>query len=523
MFILSYSIVILLMIALPVMVGVLLRRKVRVPWALFLMGALTFAGSQAVHLPLNNLLYRMGILPPTGTLAGPPLWRTALILGLTSGLCEELARTAGMAVLKKYRQFEHGLMLGIGHGGFEAMLFGAVLTASGISTLLSIRGEDLGLLGLSAVDMEAVLAQLELLNGSALLALVPLLERMLAMSAHVIFSMIVWQAFQRKNWLYVVLAVIYHAAINFSGVMLPQYTSVSAFWLISFAAMLIPGVVWLSLLGRKEFKPQPVQASFRLEFGVFLIAVKKELLQMWRTQRIIIVAAVFLVFGMMSPALAKFTPQILGSMEGAAMFADLIPEPTVADAMTQFIKNLTQFGFILVILMGMGAVAGEKEKGVAAIILSKPMPRWGFILSKFTAQALVYIVAMIAAGAGALGYTWMLFGAFDLGPFVLLTLLLLLWLLVFVAVTVLGSTVGGSMAAGAGIALGGAVLLLLAGYIPNVVGPLMPGGLVAWAGQLGAGTGAMPTMANGGAVAAALVLIVLLLIGAVAVFEKQEL
>ena len=258
---------------------------------------------------------------------------------------------------------------------------------------------------------------------------------------------------------------------------------------------------------------------FSIEWAAFVTATRKELLQQARTKRLLIVVAVFVLFGLTSPLLAKFTPELLGSIPGAEQFADLIPEPSIADALAQYIKNLTQFGFILAVLLGMGAVAGEKERGTAAMILSKPLPRWAFLLSKFVSQVAVYVLALGIAALGAYYYTFILFGPVDVGSFVLLNLLLLLWLLIFVAVTLLGSVLGKSTSAAGGIGLGGAVLLLLAGSLPKV-GSLAPGGLVTWASQLGAGVD--PVDPNGGAVAMALVIILLSLIGALAAFEAQE-
>ena len=124
---LSYTISILAMLLLPIVLGVLLRRHYRVYWILFVVGTLTFLGSQAVHLPLNSWLADFGLLPESPQLDGAPLWRTALILGLSAGLCEELARAIGYAVVKWARRFEDGVMLGLGHGGIEAMIFGGVL------------------------------------------------------------------------------------------------------------------------------------------------------------------------------------------------------------------------------------------------------------------------------------------------------------------------------------------------------------------------------------------------------------
>ena len=73
MIVFAYSISVLLMIATPVILAVLLRRRFAAPWFLFLAGSATFIGSQIVHIPLNNWLADVGLLPATGTLTGPPL------------------------------------------------------------------------------------------------------------------------------------------------------------------------------------------------------------------------------------------------------------------------------------------------------------------------------------------------------------------------------------------------------------------------------------------------------------------
>jgi ABC-2 type transport system permease protein len=167
----------------------------------------------------------------------------------------------------------------------------------------------------------------------------------------------------------------------------------------------------------------------------------------------------------------------------------------------------------------MNAVAGEKESGTAAMILSKPMPRWAFVLSKFVAQALVYASAFLVAALGAFYYTWLLFGTSDALVFGGINLLLLLWLLTFVGAALLGSVLGSSIAAAAGYGLAISVAFLLAGSIPQY-GQLFPAGLIGWASLLGVNSAAVP--ANGGAIAAAGVLITLCLLWSVALFERQE-
>ncbi len=137
-----YGISIVLAIFLPVIFGTWLRRCFRVTWLLFAVGTVTFIGSQVVHIPLNNLLADWGILSAE-KMSGSSLVLTSLILGLTAGLCEELARTAGYAIMKKYRRVEHGLMLGLGHGGVEAMILVGIMAAGSVAQLFALRGQDL--------------------------------------------------------------------------------------------------------------------------------------------------------------------------------------------------------------------------------------------------------------------------------------------------------------------------------------------------------------------------------------------
>ena len=252
---------------------------------------------------------------------------------------------------------------------------------------------------------------------------------------------------------------------------------------------------------------------------LFFIEFRKELLFQWRTKRVLIIAVVFLLFGMLSPLLAEFTPMILGSIEGAEQFAELIPEPTVNDAYVQYIKNITQFGFILAILTGMGAVASERERRTAAMILSKPLPRWIFLLSKFISQSVVYLLGFFLATFAAYGYTAYIFGPIQFWTFATANLLLFIWLTVFVSLSLLGSTLGKTTAAAAGITLVLTVVVLILGSLPRI-SDYTPGGLIRWAEDM--------LIANSGdsfygALVVSAVLIGITLMLAVVTFEKQEL
>jgi ABC-2 type transport system permease protein len=550
MMILAYSLSILLMVFVAVGLAAWLRRRSSTPWLLFSLGALTFILSQAVHLPLNNWLADVGWLRGQ---AAPnlPLFRLALTLGLSAGLCEELARSAAFALIRRLKpgwlRVQDAIMLGMGHGGIEAMIVG-VVTAATLSSLLPLLNVDMSTLGLEAQQLEVLRLQLASLTGSPLKAVYPLLERLLAISAHVTFSLMVWQAFTpvrgKRGWTYILLAILYHAAVDFIAVWSAETFQGNYFlMMLIFAAVLLPGWVWAIWVIRKHWLPASnavqvkvgyLDGSFGSELRVFWTATRKELHQLWRTKRLLVMGAVFLIFGMGSPLMAKFTPQMLTMIEGAEMFADLIPEPTGGDAMLQYTKNLSQFGFILAVLLAMGLVVGEKERKTIPMILSKPLPRWVFITSKFSSQMLMYLAVFALSSLGAYYYTIILFGSLDFLDFMLLNGLMFLWLLTFVALSLLGSTLGKSTVAAGGIGMGLSVALMLAGSLPRY-GALLPGGLMSWAtalGQRAAGAAAsMPgtgvpsseMISNAGAAVSALVVIVMALVLSIGIFEQQEL
>ncbi len=252
---------------------------------------------------------------------------------------------------------------------------------------------------------------------------------------------------------------------------------------------------------------------------IFWVAVRKELIEQWRSYRLLVVGVVLLVFGLASPLLAKYGPQILRlALPQGEEILKLMPPPTTADAVGQYLKNSSQFGILLALLMAMGAVAQEKDKGTAALMLVKPMPRGVFLLAKFVALGLTFLAGIILAGAACYYYTLLLFETLSLPAWLALNGLLLLFILVYVALTLLCSTLTQSQVVSGGLALGLLVILTALGAVPRV-GDYLPGRLTTWAGELatGSGSSAWP------ALAVSLGLIVAALIAAWLIFERQEL
>ena len=219
---------------------------------------------------------------------------------------------------------------------------------------------------------------------------------------------------------------------------------------------------------------------------IFWVALRKELLEAWRSYRVLMVAVVLVAFGLLSPLLAKLTPEFFKLLPQGEEFARLVPAPTASDAVAQYLKNVSQFGVLLAVLMAMGIVAQEKDKGTAALVLAKPMPRGAFLLAKFVALAVTFLLSLALAGASCYYYTWILFRPLDFTGWLALNGLLWLFLLVYVALTLLCSTVARSQVVAGGLAFAGVVVLSILGAIPRL-GQAMPGQLLTWGTRLAMG------------------------------------
>lgn len=252
-------------------------------------------------------------------------------------------------------------------------------------------------------------------------------------------------------------------------------------------------------------------------FGVFL---RKELREAVRSNRLLVVAAVFLVLGIISPLTAKYTPELLKALgTGQNGVTITFPTPTVVDAIVQYLKNVAGTGIFVAILLPMGMVAREKERGTAAFVLTKPISRAAFLGAKLVALLALLGVGMLLAAIATYMYTAILFKPIDVGGFIGCSLLILLSLVVYGLLTFLGSTLTRSQLAAVGIGLAAWVLISIIGISPPLA-QLTPGGLLEPASALAQGKTPDHLLLS---VAANIVLCALLAALAWFAFRRQEL
>jgi ABC-2 type transport system permease protein len=255
----------------------------------------------------------------------------------------------------------------------------------------------------------------------------------------------------------------------------------------------------------------------------FAILVRKELVESWRTRRLPVVVALFVVVGMISPLTARYLREILQAALGDQPISAPIPDPSALLAVEQLQKNLGQLGALTAIALAMGSVAGELDRGTAALVLAQPVTRGAFLAAKLAAIAVVLGIATLAAGLAALVYTTVLFEPQPIGGWLALTILSWLALTTWAALTFFASAATGSTIAAAGIGFVALVGLSLASVVPTL-DRLLPTGLSTPAMLLA--SGAIATVDAGRlltALVGTLVLIAACLAAAWLTFRHREL
>lgn len=137
------------------------------------------------------------------------------------------------------------------------------------------------------------------------------------------------------------------------------------------------------------------------------LLLKKELLELVRTKKAMVLLIVFGIFGIMNPALAKLTPWMLSLMGQSLAEQGITFGAISVDALTawtQYFKNL-MMEYILILAMFSGIFAQEYQSGTLINLLTKGVSRGKVALSKLLAVLIAWTVCYWLTFLITLGYT----------------------------------------------------------------------------------------------------------------------
>lgn len=192
-------------------------RKYRISWKPILIGLLVFIVFSMILEGLLNQ-YVLGINLYTKAFFGNP-YLYALYVGLAAGVFEEVGRYIGFRyLLKKYYDWKDGIAYGIGHGGIEAILIGALSSFSLIMNAYLVNSGTFDSLiqsenGSTVESLQT--AKDQLINTPAYTYLLSGLERVFAFSQQLGFSLMVLLGVRTRKIKFLLYAILAHAAVDF--------------------------------------------------------------------------------------------------------------------------------------------------------------------------------------------------------------------------------------------------------------------------------------------------------------------
>ena len=247
--------------ALPVAALIVYKLKFRKASLLSaLIGAATFI---LFALVLEQLLHLVMLPVVSGSTAAYVIYGV-----MAAGIFEETGRFISCRLLMKKRSDNvNAVMMGIGHGGIEAILLIGIGTISYISLAALVNSVGVeGIAEMSGITDEANIA---LLNAQAdsiaafsfTTVLATILERILAMTLHISASVIVMKAASVKGklWLYPA-AVLLHALFDVPSA-LYQRQVITSLWVTQLLlAVMAAGAVFAAVKASKINSNEPISA-----------------------------------------------------------------------------------------------------------------------------------------------------------------------------------------------------------------------------------------------------------------------
>ena len=129
--------------------------------------------------------------------------------------------------------------------------------------------------------------------------------------------------------------------------------------------------------------------------------IKKEFTELLRSGRLIILGLLFVLFGIMNPAIAKLTPWLLETMavslaESGMIITDV--KVSAMDSWVQFYKNIPM-GLIAFVLLESSIFTKEYTTGTLVLSLTKGLERYKVVISKTVVLTVLWSICY-----------WMCFG-----------------------------------------------------------------------------------------------------------------
>ncbi len=182
-----------------------------------------------------------------------------------------------------------------------------------------------------------------------------------------------------------------------------------------------------------------------------------EWLRLTRTPRALALTALFVFFGLLEPAVARYQSEIFQHVGGGVTIT--FPPATPAQGISGYNSELTGVGLIVVVAIAASALTFDAHPGLATFLRTRVTNTWMLVAPRFAVHAAAAVAAYILGALAAWYETALLIGSPAVSGMLGGILCVAVYLTFALAVTVLAASLFRGTLGTVGIAL--AVLLLL--------------------------------------------------------------
>jgi ABC-2 type transport system permease protein len=135
-----------------------------------------------------------------------------------------------------------------------------------------------------------------------------------------------------------------------------------------------------------------------------------EVIRLWRTRRLIALAATFLILGFGEPVLTYYLPDIINNANGNGVEIS-VPEQTAADSMAGFADNAGQLGTLIVVIVAAANLAIDANPGLAAFYRTRIHEPSKLVLPRYAVVTVATVATLILGTLAAWYETVILFSS----------------------------------------------------------------------------------------------------------------
>ncbi len=168
--------------------------------------------------------------------------------------------------------------------------------------------------------------------------------------------------------------------------------------------------------------------------------LKYDFYHLRKTSKFIVFPVVIVMFAILSPITARYMNQLLDLALADSGLNIVLTNPVVLDSYIQYIGNLYETILFVVLFIGVGFFIKDKTKGLLPLVLSKPISKTKYLLSKYISLSILILASLLLGYFVFSYYTYFIFEEIDLAGMLITTLLFFIYVLYILSISLFTAT-----------------------------------------------------------------------------------